>query len=133
MKPVGKRIRQHGAEHAAFRPLVKLLYEWQEPFEVIEMLPNNDELAWEIHVIKTAAWRESHGFLGRGKSKSQAVEALERLVSDQRWWVRLYVAHLFKYSGQGFLSNSVFKKEHLIKKLMSCEDPAVKSAASEFL
>ena len=133
MKHVRKWIKQHGTEHAAFRPLLKLLYEWQEPSAVIALLPDNGELSWEIHVIKTAAWRERHGFLGRGKSKPQAVKALAKLVRDERWWVRLYVVHLFKNWGKGFINNSVFMNEHLTKTLMGDEDPAVKSAASELL
>ena len=53
-------------------------------------------ILWAEHIVADLLWKRRYGFVKATYIDQAAVEQLEKLSRDSRWWVRLYVARIVR-------------------------------------
>jgi len=108
-------------------PFVEYLYRRAPGHVLIAFLKAHEQSAldqksvlWAEHVIADAIWKKKNNFETLFlQGMPRAVSELEKLSTQETWWVRLYVAEIMR-------QNLVFRRPEIIERLKQDEHPLVR-------
>lgn len=83
------------------------------------------QLRWTEHVVSDFIWKKQNNRLNGDSEKTLAQEELVHLLSDPRWWARLFVAEILDNYAE-------LRTPDALKKLGQDDDPAIKAIYSKW-
>ena len=82
------------------------------------------QIRWAEKIVSDYFWKRQYGFLDRGVVDPTAVEQLTLLSQRPEWWVRLYVAYIYRVSPE-------LRSEEVVHRLRNDAHPLVKQAMND--